>query len=84
MMLGSDFKNKSVEKGQAMLDSTKSNYSLIMKEGLRLPESDKGSLLDVLRWEMYEFDALYNKDNYDMTYKKIESLLISLEYMQLS
>lgn len=71
MMLGSDFKNKSVEKGQAMLDSTKSNYSLIMKEGLRLPESDKGSLLDVLRWEMYEFDALYNKDNYDMTYKKI-------------
>ena len=71
MMLGSDFKNKSVEKGQAMLDSTKSNYSLIMKEGLRLPESDKGTLLDVLRWEMYEFDALYNKDNYDMTYKKI-------------
>ena len=71
MMLGSDFKNKSVEKGQAMLDSTKSNYSLIMKEGLRLPESDKDTLLDVLRWEMYEFDALYNKDNYDMTYKKI-------------
>lgn len=71
MMLGSDFKNKSVEKGQAMLDSTERNYSIIMKEGLKLPEEDKGSLLDVLRWEMYEFDALWNKDNYDMTYKKL-------------
>ena len=71
MMLGSDFKNKSVEKGQAMLDSTDKNYSLIMKEGLKLPDCDKGSLLDVLRWEMYEFDALWHKDNYDMTYKKL-------------
>lgn len=71
MMLGSDFKNKSVEKGQSMLDSTARNYSIIMKEGLRIPDEDKNTIIDVLRWEMYEFDALWNKDNYDMTYKKL-------------
>lgn len=71
MMLGSDFKNKSVEKGLAMLESTTKNYSLIMKEGLKLPDYEKETLLDVLRWEMYEFDALWHKDNYDMTYKKL-------------
>lgn len=71
MMLGADFKNKSVEKGLTMLDSTTKNYSIIMKEGLKLPDTDKETLLDVLRWEMYEFDALWNKDNYDMTYKKL-------------
>jgi hypothetical protein len=71
MMLGSDFKNKSVDKGLAMLDSVSKNYSLIMKEGLKLPDDEKRTLLDVLRWEMYEFDALWNKDNYDMTYKKL-------------
>lgn len=70
-MLGADFKNKSIEKGQAMLDSTTKNYSLIMKEGLKLPDEDKATLLDVLRWEMYEFDELWNKDNYDMTFKKL-------------
>lgn len=70
-MLGADFKNKSIEKGLAMLESTTKNYSIIMKEGLKLPDSDKETLLDVLRWEMYEFDALWHKDNYDMTYKKL-------------
>lgn len=71
MMLGADFKNKSAEKGQSMLDSTARNYSLIMKEGLRVPEEDKASLIDILRWQIYEFDALWNKDNYDMSYKKL-------------
>lgn len=70
-VLGMDFKNKSIEKGYAMLDSTERNYSLIMKESLKLPNQDKETLLDVLRWEMYEFDALYNKDNYDMSFKKL-------------
>ena len=70
-VLGMDFKNKSIEKGHAMLDSTERNYSLIMKESLKLPNQDKETLLDVLRWEIYEFDALYNKDNYDMSFKKL-------------
>jgi hypothetical protein len=71
MSLGSDFKNKSIEKGQSMLDSIDRNYDYSMREELRLPDEDKQSLLDVLRWEMYEFEALYSKDNYDMTYKKL-------------
>lgn len=71
MMLGTDFKNKSIEKGQNMLDSMKRNYEYSMIEDLRLPMDNKRNLLDILRWQMYEFNALYLKDNYDMTYKKI-------------
>ena len=72
MMLGMDFKNKSIEKGQAMLDSVMRNYDISMIEELRLPEDNKRNLIDIFRWEMYEFDALWNKDNYDMTYKKLK------------
>lgn len=71
MMLGADFKNKSVEKGQSMLDSTSRNYSYIIRDELRVPEEDKRTLIDVLRWQVYEFNALWDKDNYDMTYKKL-------------
>lgn len=72
MVLGADFKNKTVEKGQSMLDSVDRNYDLSMKDELRLPDDNKRNLFDILRWEMYEFDALWNKDNYDMTYKKLK------------
>ncbi len=70
-MLGADFKNKSVEKGQSMLDSTERNYSYIIRDELRVPEDNKRTLIDVLRWQVYEFNALWEKDNYDMTYKKL-------------
>ena len=55
-----------------MLESTKKNYSIMMKETLRLPEEDKEDLIAILRWMMYNFDALYNKDNYDMSFKKLK------------
>lgn len=67
--LGSDFKSKTVEKGKSMLESC--YYSNIMKDSLKLPDADKESIFDVFKWHMYEFDALYHKDNYDMTYKKL-------------
>jgi len=44
MMLGMDFKNKSIEKGQAMLDSVMRNYDISMKEELRLPDDNKRNL----------------------------------------
>lgn len=72
MMLGADFKNKSIEKGQSMIDSVMRNYDISMQEELRLPDDQKRNLIDIFRWEMYEFDALYNKDNYDMTFKKLK------------
>jgi hypothetical protein len=71
-MLGSDFKSKSIEKGQSMLDSVMRNYDISMQEELRLPDDQKRNLIDIFRWEMYEFEALYQKDNYDMTYKKLK------------
>lgn len=70
-MLGADFKNKSVEKGQNMLDSVTRNYDVSLRDEIRVPDDNKGNLLDILRWMMYEFDNLWNKDNYDMTYKKL-------------
>ena len=72
MMLGADFKNKSADKGRVMLDSIMRNYDITMQEELRLPDDQKRNLIDIFRWEMYEFEALYQKDNYDMTYKKLK------------
>lgn len=72
MMLGADFKNKSIEKGLSMLDSVMRNYDITMQEELRLPDDQKRNLIDIFRWEMYEFEALFQKDNYDMTYKKLK------------
>lgn len=71
-MLGQDFKNKSVEKGVCMIDSVSRNYDINMQNELRLPFEDKQDLFAIIRWQMYEFDALYNKDNYDMSYKKLK------------
>lgn len=71
VMLISGDKNKSVEKGRITLDSVDRLYSHIMKKSLRLPEEDKESLYAIIRWQMYEFDALWAKDNYDLSYKKI-------------
>jgi len=72
MMLGSDFKNKSVDKGLCMMDSVMRNYDINMQSELRLPDEDKADLLAIFRWQMYEFEALYQKDNYDMTFKKLK------------
>ena len=70
--LGSDFKSSSPDKGLIMMDSVMRNYDINMIDELRLPYEDKTNLLTIFRWQMYEFDALYNKDNYDMTYKKLK------------
>lgn len=85
-MLGADYKNKSIQKGVSMLDSVMRNYDFNMREELRLPDNDKRNLLDIMRWQMYEFDALYTKDNYDMSYKKLRlaSYIAGLYARQLS
>lgn len=70
-ILGGDFKSRTKEKGLSILDSTRRNYSVIMKNTLRLPDDDKDSLINIMRWEIFQFDDLYKKDNYDITYKKI-------------
>ena len=50
MMLGADFKSKTIEKGQAMMDSVMRNYDISMIEELRLPEDNKRNLIDIFRW----------------------------------
>ena len=58
-------------KGKSILDSLDFIYDLPTKKDLKLPESDKENIHCVLRWMMYEFNALRQKDNLDITTKKV-------------
>ena len=69
-VLGTTFKNASVEKGLFILDSVESIYDMITKEMLRLSDEMKCDIYYVLRWLMREFPALRAKDNVDVTTKK--------------
>ena len=69
--LGESFRTKTVEKGRSILDSTRRNYSLDLIDTLHLNPEDKASMIDMMRWITCQFDDLYNKDNYDICFKKI-------------
>lgn len=71
-MLGADYKSKTVEKGLSILDSLSRNYAKNMQNSMRLPDDDKKDLLSILRWMVYQFNDLYQKDNTDMNFKKIK------------
>lgn len=73
--LGADFTTKNMDtiydKGLSLLDSLEFNYDLMTKEDLKLTEEDKGDIYRVLRWMMYEYNALRMKDNLDISTKKV-------------
>ena len=60
-----------LEKGYSILDSFENIYDLSTKESIRLPESDKATMYHVLRWLVREFNRLRQKDNLDVSIKKI-------------
>ena len=70
-LLGADFKAKTLEKGISILDSLDRNYDIKMRDSIRLPYDDKKDLVSILRWMICQFEDLYNKDNTDMSYKKL-------------
>ena len=73
--LGEEFTNKNIdttfEKGCNILNSLEFIYDELTKEDLHLPDEDKADVYRVLRWMMYEFNALRQKDNLDISTKKV-------------
>lgn len=77
--LGAEFTNNDnpmssstvIEKGKSIISSLEFVYDKITQHDLKLPEDDKKDIYSVLRWMMYEFNALRQKDNLDITTKKV-------------
>lgn len=73
--LGAEFTNKDIDtictKGISILASLEFIYDLSTKNDLKLDLEDKDDIYRVLRWMMYEFNALMKKDNLDISTKKV-------------
>ena len=60
-----------IEKGQSVVSSLEFVYDKLTKEDLKLSNEDKEDIFCILRWMMYEYQTLRNKDNLDITTKKV-------------
>ena len=73
--LGTEFTSKDIdtiyEKGKSILGSLEFIYDKMTMKDLKLPMEDKDSIYKILRWMMYEFNALRQKDNLDISTKKV-------------
>ena len=69
--LGSEFSSNAYEKGLNILDSLESNYDQITHETIHLPEEYKSDIYRILRWMVTEFSILRNKDNFNISTKKL-------------
>ena len=72
-LLGKCYRNASVDKGLFVLDSIDGIYDIITHETLRLPEEYKMDIYQIFRWLMREFMYIKNKDNVDITLKRIRT-----------
>lgn len=70
-ILGKHFRNDSIDKGLFVLDSIDGIYDIITHDELHLPEDCKGNIYQILRWIMREFNYLKQKDNVDVTIKRL-------------
>jgi hypothetical protein len=59
------------EKGRTAIYMIERLYDTMTKMNLRLPESQKEDIYCILRWMMYEYDSLRQKDNIDINTKRI-------------
>lgn len=73
--LGMEFTTKDFdsihEKGYNILGSLEFIYDRLSMADLKLDMKDKADIYRVLRWMMYEFNALRQKDNLDISTKKV-------------
>lgn len=76
-VLGAEFLSKDVdmmyEKGLSILASLEFTYDIPTMKDLHLDMENKADIYRVLRWMMYEFNALRKKDNLDITTKKVRT-----------
>ena len=70
-VLGTAFKNASIDKGLFVLDSVDGIYDNITKRDLHLPEEDKENIYTIIRWLLREFSQLRIKENVDVRTKRI-------------
>lgn len=59
------------EKGKTAILMVERLYDTLTKINLRLPEAQKESIYAILRWMMFEYDNLRQKDNIDINTKRI-------------
>lgn len=73
--LGLEFTNKDFttisNKGKSILGSLEFIYDDMSRDDLKLPWEDKKDIYAILRWMMYEFNSLRQKDNLDISTKKV-------------
>ena len=61
------------DKANSVLTSFHGTYDLITRENARLPLEDKNDVYNILRWMLYEYNALILKDNLDVSIKRIRN-----------
>ena len=85
-VLASRFNNDTAEKGISVLNSIECIYDISTKKTLRLPEHKKKDIFDIIKWIMGNFNALKNKDNTDISTKRIRcaEYIAALYAMKLS
>lgn len=85
-ILGANFGNKSIKKGESILDSLESVYDLSTQSAIRLPYEDKQDIYHVLVWAIREFSALRQKDIFDISFKRLRfpEYIAALYAMKLS
>ena len=59
------------DKGKSILGSLEFIYDRMTMNDLKLPMEDKDSIYKILRWMMYEFNSLRQKDNLNISTKKV-------------
>ena len=70
--LGTAYKGSNpLDKGLFVLDSVDGIYDIITREELHLPDNMKANIYQILRWLMREFNNIKNKDNVDVTLKRV-------------
>ena len=70
--LGTAYKGgNSLDKGLFVLDSVDGIFDLITQEQLHLPPDTKSNIYQILRWLMREFYYIKQKDNVNVTLKRI-------------
>lgn len=70
-VLGTAFKNATVDKGLFVLDSVDGIYDKTTQEDLHLPEEYKETIYAAIRWVLREFGQLRIKENVDVRTKRI-------------
>lgn len=86
-VLGSEFSTSyTTLKGESVLKSIESVYDISIQKSIRLPEDKKRDVYHIILWMIREFNYLKNKDNLDISTKRIRcaEYIASLYAMKLS